>query len=393
MLRQGKGQQLPEALTKKPSHMTSMSQAKMLKDIDLLVSTGLGPAPIAPALCGLLFKIMGAEAGGMCWFSESGVPEGFYQQGSSLEIEELFMNHYEELFFGPHEYTPFWSIRNQGRGIGKGWQAGKEYLRSNTFNLLIKPSHFHFLLDAVVDIAGVPRLTACFFRTAQNPFTEADAKKLTALIPVLRRISSNHANPLIVQSKTIESGHMLISSDGTSVEMIDAPAERVLSSVRLFDQNVAAIRRFSKPPKFIQLLCDQLRLPNTSSARQEIAMAGGTLAVTAKWLASAPRITPTPFANDMSIIAGSDKKILVAVHFKPAGAIDVVHGISALGLSPLQGRIAMYAAAGGSRTNCAVHHRVSNEALKKHMREILSAARCSDWHELTAMLRSGKVLA
>ena len=373
--------------------MTSINQARLLKDLSLLVSTGLGPAPIAPALCELLFKIMGAEAGGMCWFSESGAPEGFFQQGSSRETEELFMNHYEELFFGPHEYTPFWSVRNQGRGTGRGWLAGKEYLRSNTFNLLIKPSHFHYLLDAVVDVADVPRLTACFFRSAQNPFTEADAKKLTALIPVLRRVVNKHPNPLIVQSKTTDGGHMLVSHDGTSVEMIDAPAEKILSTIRLFNQNIATIRRFSKPPIFVQSLCDQLRLQNPASARTDIALAGGTLTVTAKWLKLASQTMSAPFAEDKTTIVGLEKKILVAVHFKPAGAIDVVQGISALGLSPLQSRIAMYAAAGGSRTNCALHHRVSNEALKKHLREILSAAHCADWHELTAKLRAARALA
>ena len=100
----------------------------------------------------------------------------------------------------------------------------------------------------------------------------------------------------------------------------------------------------------------------------------------------------TKFGGETEINVLPNKKILVSVHFKPAGAIDVVQGISAMGLSPLQGRIAMYAAAGGSRTNCALHHQVSNEALKKHLREIYAASSCADWHELTATLRAGKTL-
>ena len=372
--------------------MTSNTQAKLLKDLDLLVGTGLGIAPIAPALCSLLTKIVGAEAGGICWFSESGVPQGFYQQGSTREVEELFMNHYEELFVGPHEYTPFWSVRNSGRGVGNGWLASKEYLRSNTYNLLIKPNHWQFLLDVVVEVADVPRFSACFFRSVQNPFTQADAKKLTALVPTLRRIFNKHSNPLVVQSKTTEGGYLLISKDGMQVEMIDAPARQVLSAVRLFDQHVSTVSRFSKPPTFIQLLCDQLRLQNGASAKTEIATAGGTLTVTARWLTAASRMVPTTLGSETPA-HGPERKILVAVHFKSTGAIEVVHGISAMGLSPLQGRIAMYAAAGGSRSNCALHHRVSNEALKKHLREIFSASRCGDWHELTALLRAGQVVA
>ena len=373
--------------------MTSLTQARLLKDLDLLVSTGLGVAPVAPALSDLLFKIMGAESGGMCWFSESGVPQGFYQQGSSNETEELFMNHYEELFVGPHEYTPFWSIHNKSRGVSRSWMADQNYLRSNTFNLLIKPNHCHFLLDAVVDVAGVPRLTACFFRPVQNPFTEDDVKKLTALIPLLRRMVGKNANPLNVQGSTTEGGYLLVSKDGTAVEMIDTAAAQILSSVRLFDQNVSVVRTLSEPPKFVQLLCEQLRLQNVVTAKTEIATAGGSVVVSAKWLTSAPAQLPLLFKGASAALTPPDRKILVAVHFKKAGVIDVVRGIAAMGLSPLQGRIAMYAAAGGSRAYCGMHHRVSKEALKKHLREIYSASRCADWHELTAALRAANVLA
>ena len=162
--------------------MTSNNQTISLKDLDLLVSTRLGSALVAPAFCTLLIKITDAEAGVMCWFNETGEPEEFYQQGCSREVEELFINHYEELFVGPHEYTPFWSVRNRRRGVSNGWLASKEYLRSNMFNLLIKPKHWHFLLDMVIEVADTPRFSACFFRSVQNPFTQADAKKLTGLI-------------------------------------------------------------------------------------------------------------------------------------------------------------------------------------------------------------------
>ena len=184
---------------------------------------------------------------------------------------------------------------------------------------------------------------------------------------------------------------MLISKDGLQVEMIDAAARQLLSTIRLFDQNVSIARQSSEPPKFVQLLCKQLSLQNTASTKTEIALAGGTLVAIAKWLTSAPQMMATKFGGETETSVLPNKKILVSVHFKPAGAIDVVQGISAMGLSPLQGRIAMYAAAGGSRTNCALHHQVSNEALKKHLREIYAASSCADWHELTATMRGEDV--
>ena len=75
--------------------MPSPSQVNLLRELDLLVGTGVGIASIAPALSTLLSKILGAEAHGMCWFDETGKPESFYQEGATREAEELFMNNYE----------------------------------------------------------------------------------------------------------------------------------------------------------------------------------------------------------------------------------------------------------------------------------------------------------
>lgn len=362
--------------------MPAPSQASLLKELDLLVSTGLGVAPIAPALSNLLSKIIGADAGGMCWFSETGMPEGFYQSAAPREAEELFMNHYEELFVGPHEYTPFWSVRNRGRGVGNALLANREYFRSNTYNLLIKPSNCHFLLDALVELDGVTRLTACFFRSAENPFTEFDAKKLVTMVPVLRRAVGKRPNALVCQSAKAEGGYMLISEDGSQMEMIDAPANQLLTTVKLFDQNVSLSGRSVGPPRFVQLLCEQIRQQSLASAKTEIDLAGGTLTVTASWMAAAPDAVPATLPGRPA------KKILVSLQFRQAGAIELVRSISAWGLSPLQGRIAMYAAAGGSRVGCALHHRVSKEALKKHLREIYGASHAANWDELSAMLEA-----
>ena len=196
---------------------------------------------------------------------------------------------------------------------------------------------------------------------------------------------------MVVQSKTTECGYMLTFKDGLQVEMIDAAARQLLSTISLFDQNVSIVCHSSEPPRFAQLLRKQLGLQNAGSTKIKIALAGGTLVAIAKWLTSAQQMMATKFGGETATSVLSNKKILVSVHFKPAGSIDVVQGISAMWLSPLQGRIAMYAAAGGSRTNCALNHPVSNDALKKQLRKIYAASNCADWHELTATLREADV--
>lgn len=362
-------------------------QESQLKQLGLLIESGSGVAHIAPALSAFLCKLVGAEAGGLSWFSESGTPEGFYQRGSTREAELLFMNRYEELFSGPDEYTPFWSLRNKGDGIIHTGQASQSYLRSNTFNLLVKPSHCHFLLCVLVTLNGVPRLSVCFFREVKNPFSEADAHRVTALIPLLRSAVGKQANALAdCGNSHSESGFLLVSRDGERIEMIDEAATGLLTTVKLFHQNISAISELLAPPRFIQQLCEQLRQQNMPSAQTTIDLAGGALVVTAKWLNQASE--PNCQAHDIAPDTAPVSKVLVELYFRRSRANEVVQIISGMSLSPLQGRIAMYAAKGGSRIECAAHHQVSSEALKKHLREIYAASSCADWHELAATLRS-----
>ena len=289
------------------------------------------------------------------------------------------MNNYEELFVGPHEYTPFWRMRNKGRDVGNALRSSKEYFSSNTYNLLIKPTGCHYLLDALVELGGVTRLTVCLFRSAKNPFSKADERKLIALVPVLRRAIYKRPHALLVRtSSKSDIGHILVTGDGQQMEMMDTAAQKLLASIKLFDQNLSLTKSGATLPLFVQQLCERLRVEPIASAEKELALAGGSLLVRANHLAfTSPALSATPLLQPASI------KILVSLQFIQASAMEVVRIISAWCLSPLQARIAMYAACGGSRIGCAVHHGVSKEALKKHLRQIYAASRCTNWQELS----------
>lgn len=365
----------------KPSQPTAL-----LKELELLVLTGMGVPPIAPALFSVLSKLVGAEAGGMCWFTDAGVPEGFYHVGASNSVEDLLINHYDELFTGRHEYNPFWYSRHRGLSVGNTLIAKKEYLRSNTHNLLIKPSNWHFLLDALVELDGISRLTICFFRTIKNPFTENDAKRLTALIPLLRRLFYKRSRVIARQQVNVESGHMLVSADGLRVHMIDAVATQLLAKVRLVDQDISMLDGSNVPPRFVKQMCEQLRRDPSENGRKEFQLAGGTLIASTCWMTVAAKFDSTVHAVQSAM------HVLVSLEFTPSGAIESVRSISAWGLSPLQSRIAMYAATGGIRMDCAEHHHVSKEALKKHLREIYAASNCADWLELGRKLQNSGLI-
>ena len=106
---------------------------------------------------------------------------------------------------------------------------------------------------------------------------------------------------------------------------------------------------------------------------------GGLLACTASWLDAtlAPVLLDTPSAQ-----------ILVTLDLQQPRATSVVRTICELGLSPLQSRIALYAAAGGARDSCAMQNRISVEALKKHLQHIYAVSGAHEWAELRALLQT-----
>ena len=369
--------------------MPTTVQAAAHKELDLLVRTGLGVEPMAPALACILRQLVGAEGCFIGWFDKHGAPEGFFHDSAPVASQELFLNNYQELFVGPHELTIFWLVTNQGRPVGNMLTADKAFFKSNTYNLLFKPCHHHFGLDLKIDVNGVTRMVIELFREQANPFSEDDAKRLYGITPALEmavvKTAGSSAGGLAGSSdhlrSSLEAGHLVVSADGARISLVNEQAVALLRMTRLFDQGIGLIGPMTAPPRFISQLCAQLGAGSAAMARSSVDVVGGTLVMSASWM------WPTTHPTTLGAAAPEpDKNVLVTVEFQKAAALDRVRNITQLALSPLQSRIAMFAAAGGSRIDCSAHHQVSKEALKKHLREIYAASRCADWQELAAKL-------
>ena len=365
--------------------MSKLTQTAARKELDLLVRTGLGIEPLAPALARLLRNLIGAEGCFIGWFDALGVPAGFFHDSAPASAEDLFLNN-PSLFVGPNELNIFWLTRNQGPNVGNMMNPGKAFFRSNTFNLLFKACHHHHGLDLRVEFNGVIRIAFGLFRTEAQPFSEEDALRLQSLIPALQMAvvkTSDAAQPGSIYRGTgdmAEAGHLLVSADGARINMISEHAARLLRIAKLFGQGVYLVGPMAAPPVFIQQLCLQLKAGLAPTAQSQLDVVGGTLVITASWIKSTAGAA-APLAMDGQA-ALKHENILVTVAYRQPVAIDIVRSIGQLRLSPLQSRIALFAATGGSRIECAAHHQVSKEALKKHLREIYAASRCADWQEL-----------
>ena len=375
--------------------MPAATHAGVRKQLDLLVRPGLGIEPVVPELARIVRCLVGAEGCFIGWFDRHGAPEGFFHDSAPVVSQELFLNSYQELFVGPHELTIFWLLAHKCRAVGNMLSVDKAFYKSNTYNLLFKPCHHHFGLDLKIDVNGVTRMVIELFRAQANPFSEGDAQRLHSLTPALQMAvakiagstsAGNQAGNASSRRAAVEPGHLLVSPDGTRITMINEQAIGLLRLTNLFDQGIRLIGRFSAPPRFISQICAQLNVGSQAIARSSLDVLGGSLAMSATW------IWPPTIANahDAGVagICASDKNILVTIEFQRPSALDVVRNITQLGLSPLQSRIAMFAASGGSRADCAGQHQVSKEALKKHLREIYAASLCADWQELAVQLNA-----
>ena len=378
-----------------------MKQAAALKELDLLVRAGLEVKPIAPAVARLMREVIGAEGCFIGWFNERGIPGGFFHDSASVEVQDLFMNN-PKLFAGADEFTMFSAARiNNALKVGSMFRPGKAFYKSNTFNLLVKPCGHYHALDMRVEVNGKTRLVFSLFRAEANLFSEVDAQRLRALYPALQMVAVKpSATPYAINvaqdqsrwagisglTEADELGHLLVCADGLRIKMINEQGAALLRLTKLFDQGVLLVKPMTVPPLFIKHLCLQLAGGTDSIAESRLEVIGGSLLMTASWLQSAPITIDQQTSGEYA--PPFKDSILVQLAYITPVAIRLSRNISQLGLSPLQGRIAMFAATGGSRIECAVHHQISKEALKKHLREIYAASRCLDWHELHRTLNA-----
>jgi DNA-binding CsgD family transcriptional regulator len=384
------------------SMQTSLSKAnrhaQLLKQLQLICSTGHGIALLAPSIAAITRQIIGAEACVVVWVNELGYPMGMFHENALPTSTDLFLNHYDRLFATEHEMNASWLARHNGSPVAQLMNPSADYLQSNSYNLLARADGYHHLLDLRIDSAGKPRAILALFRHQGKPFNESDARILLSLLPILEQavrpeVASLSAMPIHLQHSSAIAGylcgHMLVSADAQQVDMLDDASHQMLRSTHLVGQELSIVGSIRQTPKFIRELCVALRTERQQVARNSLDISGGQLRCEASWMStthSHPLHDGTPFAAQSSPLGAPSGRILVTLHYLPSAMPQVVQSIMSLSLSPLQSRIALYAAQGGSRIECASRHQVSKVTLRTHLRQIYAAAECDSWDALSSRL-------
>lgn len=359
-----------------PTTVPTDAQRPLWQELDLLCRIGIGIAPIAKDLAALLRQLIGADAVAVFWLDAQGLPEGFYHEDSPPEVQDIFLNEFERLFVGANEINVFALANHRGRRIGNLIAPGRDYFKSNTFNLLVRASGHRHTLDLRVEVDGRARAVVLLFRAPGQAYAEPEAEVLQRIAPCLERALSAAQPPEVWRGRTARSGHVLLDSGGQRILLVDAEAAALLKSANRRGMGLNAQARLETPPAFLRELCQTLgeRRP---AAQAGFAIPGGAL------VAHARAMHPPDAAAGVF-----PSQILVELREVCPTHLDVIRRVRGLKLSPMQREIAFLAGLGKARADCTEAIGVSAEALKKHLRVIYAAAGVSDWEELSRVLEN-----
>lgn len=344
----------------------SASRGRLWQELDLLCRIGVGIAPVAAQLTALLRGLAGADAAALFWLDEQGMPEGFFHENSPPEVQDIFLNEFERLFVGEGETNVFALARQRGRAIGHLLSPDADYFRSNTYNLLVRPSGHHHTLDLRVDVGGRARAVVLLFRAPGRSFDDDGAAVLRRAAPYLQRAIERAHSPDDWRARIDRAGHVLLDDTGQRILMMDAEAAAILRHANLRGLGLRRHPRPETPPDFFR------RLDARSGRPLRLPIPGGALVASARALHA-------PGGDTLG-------SLLVNLNVERPHRMEVIQRVLSLKLSPLQREIAVLAGLGHPRSDCGPVVGVSAEALKKHLRTVFAATGTSDWDSLAKAL-------
>lgn len=337
-------------------------------ELDLYCRLGLGLELIAPQVCRLARSLVGAEAAALFWLNEEGMPAGFFHENSPPEVQELFLNEFDRLFVGGAEVNVNTLARSGPKFTGQLLDVDRSYFLSNSFNLLVRPSgHFH-TLDLRVDARGKPRAVLLLFRAERNPFSAADADRLSLVRSYLARAIGESAGAYRAL-QTLLKGHLVLRGERGSIEMASGEADAILRACTLVGQGVS-LRNASAAPDFLVSLH---RSPARGRSRGAYSLPSGRLEYEVE-----PIFRPGP---------SDDLHTIVSLELKTPEGLAVVDRIRSLDLTPTQERILLLSTQ-MSRSDAKAALGLSNEALKKHLAIIYRELSLGSWEELSSAISS-----
>ncbi|ASE40272.2 hypothetical protein CEP68_12590 [Brevundimonas vesicularis] len=335
-------------------------------ELRMLCRPGIGLAAIAPRVCRLAREIVGAEAASLFWLDENAMPLGFFHEDSPEEARFLFVNEFERLFVGEGEINVFALAQARGRSCGHLLTPPASYFRSNTYNLLVRPSGHHHCLDLRIDDPCGGQAVLLLFRGDNPAFNDDQVAALAAFEPFLRRAGTSGRAQW--RSQIANSGHLLFDPATGLICAMSDTAETMLRDSNMVGQGLDLGGRLESAPRFLTSLYQPL--VESGEAAACIDVPAGRLSVKATLLRSRE----------------SQDQVLATLNYETPSEIALIDPVLAKRLSPLRSEMLLFAAAGGARDAVSDALDISKEATKKHLAEIYRVMDVKRWDDLAEAL-------
>lgn len=349
----------------------------MLERVELLCTCGAGLEAIASPFCASVRDLLGSDAGSVFWIGADDSPRGFYHSKAPAELKDRYISQLDERFLLSEPVNIVNLAARSGPLIGKVLAPGQleAFWTGNIYKLLCAPLGHRHLLDMRADAGDQGRAVFVGWNLEGDPFSHADVKLLAPIQPLMQQALGEQESSATWRTISDATAHLVTSLDGARLLSIGPEAERVLMQSHLLGQNVPMTSLPRQAPGFVRILAAQL--VGRDTVRMTMPVTDGRLVLNA----SRTRLL-APELQD-------SEGMFVAVELQIAEEVLVIDRLMTMELTPLQRRIALFAAMGGAREACIDRFGVSVEALKKHLARLYQATGYSRWIDLKKLVIQG----
>jgi hypothetical protein len=350
-----------------------LAERRLLDHLGLLADCGAGPEAIAGRACAIARRLIGGDMAGLFWRDEHGAPAGFYHETDRVDLKDLFITRFEELFTGPDQESMLTLTEPIGPSIGRSMTQDylERFWSGNIYRYLCVPLDHHYFIDVRIEVDGVGRAVLMVWHKGQRPFTTADVDALRPVQAMLARAWAQQPADARWVQRGSGNAHLLTDMSGERLLAIDGEAEALLMRSHLLAQNVAMASRLRVAPAFARILGAMLAADQP--ARHVIPIANGRI------VAEARRTTL------LDADGGEQPVAYIALREEASFAACCIDHLMELPLSPLQRSLALFGMKGGARADCGAEFGTSAEALKKHSAAITGTLGLARWADLPAL--------
>jgi hypothetical protein len=350
-----------------------LADRRLQDHLRLLSDCGAGLEAIAGRACVIARRLVEGDMAGIFWLDEQGAPAGFYHETDRVDLKDLFITRFDELFSGPDQENMMTLTAPIGPSIGRCLDPAylDRFWRGNVYRYLCTPLDHHFMIDVRVEVGGIGRAVLLVWSKGRRSFSARDVERLRPVQAMLTRAWVERRPDARWMPRGSGNAHLITDIAGERLLAIDPEAEELLMRSHMLAQNVGMAARLRVAPAFARILAAALAAG--PSAREVTPIANGRIAADARRSALLDE-------------AGGDQPITyIALREETSFAACCIDHLMEQPLSPLQRNLALFGMKGGERADCSVEFGISAEALKKHSAAIVKALGVARWTDLTAL--------